>query len=318
MFLAILESLRFRRQWAKNLLVFGALLFIPGAILDSHAFLRSVLAFVLFTLAASAGYLINDVRDVEYDRRHPTKKLRPIACGRLPVPVAIVTSIVLLAIVVAGSLYLDRTPFELPPPATPLHELRYAFLITIGTYFILTFLYSMALKQVQLLDVVVLSVGFTLRAVAGAVAIRVIISPWLLLCTGLLALYLVLGKRRQELVRLAEAPPCDEDEFSGRPAIAGYTVQLVDQLLIIAASVNLMSYSLYTFSATGHPDNRLMLTIPFVVYGIFRYHFLIHTSNSVEAPEEVLLTDKPLIWCLVLWVVSVAVLFMLPGFRPTG
>lgn len=312
---AILESLRFRRQWAKNLLVFGALLFIPGALMNGQAVFRSFLAFIVFSMAASAGYLINDIRDVSYDRLHPTKRMRPIASGRLPVPVAAAVAAVLVLLVIAGCLYLDLTSIELPPPATPLHGIPFAFLLTIVSYLVLTALYSLGLKQVQLLDVVVLSIGFTLRAVAGAVAIGVIISPWLLLCTGLLALYLALGKRRQELVRVSSNADSSDDEFSGRPALAGYTVQLVDQLLIIAASVNVMSYSLYTFSAAGHPDNRLMLTIPFVVYGIFRYHFLIHTSDSGEAPEEVLLKDRPLILCLVLWVMSVAVLFALPGFR---
>jgi 4-hydroxybenzoate polyprenyltransferase len=312
---AILESLRFRRQWGKNLLVFGALLFIPGALFNGEAVFRSFLAFVLFSLTASAGYLINDIRDRDYDKLHPKKCLRPIACGRLPVPAAIVVAVVLLLIVAAAGIWLNQRPFELPPPAIPLHGLPYALLLTLAGYFLLTFFYSLGLKQVPLLDVVVLSIGFTLRAVAGAVAINVTISPWLLLCTGLLALYLALGKRRQELVRLSEAKENMEDELSGRPSLAGYTVALVDQLLIIAASVNLMSYSLYTFSAAGHPDNRLMLTIPFVVYGIFRYHSLIHTSDNAETPEEVLLTDKPLIICLVLWIVSVAVLFMLPGYR---
>jgi 4-hydroxybenzoate polyprenyltransferase len=317
---AIFESLRLKRQWAKNLLVFGALLFIPGALLNGEAFLRSLAAFVVFSLAASAGYLINDIQDREYDQKHPRKKLRPIACGRLSPSSAIIAAVVLLVLVVAGGLWLDLTTFELPPPATHLHGWPFAFLLTIGLYFALTFFYSLGLKRVQLLDVVLLSIGFTLRAVAGAVAIMVVISPWLLLCTGLLALYLALGKRRQELVRLANGvdetcPGGNEDEWSGRPAIAGYTVELLDQLLIIAASVNVMSYSLYTFSAAGHPDNRLMLTIPFVIYGIFRYHFLIHTSDMVEAPEEILLSDKPLIACLLLWILTVAVLFMLPGFR---
>jgi 4-hydroxybenzoate polyprenyltransferase len=312
---AIIESLRFRRQWAKNLLVFGALLFIPGAITNGEALLRSFVAFVLFSLAAGAGYLINDINDRDYDRKHPRKCTRPIACGKLPVGGAIAAAIMLLIVVAAGSLYLDLTAFELPAPAMHLQGWSYGFLLTIGGYLALTFLYSFGLKKVQLLDVVILAIGFTLRAVAGAVALKVVISPWLLLCTGLLALYLALGKRRRELVRIAEEQNNDADEFSGRAALVGYTVELVDQLLIIAASVNVMSYSLYTFWAAGHPDNRLMLTIPFVVYGIFRYHFLIHTSGAAEAPEEIVLSDKPLRWCLVLWIISVVVLFILPGFR---
>jgi 4-hydroxybenzoate polyprenyltransferase len=271
---------------------------------------------VLFSLAASAGYLINDIKDREYDRMHPRKKDRPIACGKIPVISAALFSVLLIIIVVAGSLYLDLTPFRLPPPATSIDGMRYGFLTTLAGYLVLTFFYSIYFKNVAIMDVLVLSGGFTLRAVAGAVALKVIISPWLLLCTGLLALFLVVGKRRQELMRLkTNECPADTGDEAGRPALSGYTIPMLDQFLIISASVNVMSYSLYTFSTSGHPDNRLMLTIPFVIYGIFRYYFLIHSRSEGEAPEEVLLKDRPLALCLILWVISVAILFMLPGFK---
>jgi len=315
-FAALLESLR-PRQWTKNFLVFGALFFVPGAILMPQLILRAVLAFFLFSFAAGAGYLINDIKDREYDRSHPRKRSRPIASGRLGIAAAIAAAIVLILVVLAGGLWLDLTDVRLPESATHLDGMMYPFLVTVGGYLVLVFVYTLWFRNVALLDVLFLSVGFTLRAVAGAVALKVIISPWLLLCTGLLALYLALGKRRQELVRLASVQPAVDAAGgnSARPALSGYSVPLLDQLLIIAASVNLMSYSLYTFSGSGHHDNRLMLTIPFVVYGIFRYHSLIHNHDAGEAPDEVLLGDWPLIICIILWAVFVTILFLWPGFQ---
>lgn len=317
MFSAFIESLR-PRQWTKNFLVFGALVFVPGALTVPAMVGRAILAFFLFSFAAGAGYLFNDIRDREYDLRHPRKGSRPIPSGRLSVGAALVGAVVLVAIVLAGGLYLDLTDVALPPAATPLDGAAYPFLSTVAGYFILAVLYSVWLRNVALMDVLVLAAGFTLRAVGGAVALKVTISPWLLLCTGLLALYLALGKRRQELVRMGAAEVAGQvgDGSRSRPALSGYSVSLLDQLLIIAASVNVMSYSLYTFSASGHPDNRLMLTIPFVVYGIFRYHSLIYNQSAGEAPDEVLLNDRPLAICLVLWVISVTILFFWPGFIP--
>lgn len=312
---AIFKSLR-PKQWSKNLLVFGALVFVPGALLMPNLEFRAILAFVIFCLAASAGYLVNDIGDRDYDRKHPRKKHRPIASGELSVPAAIGASIIAIIIVLAGSLYLDLTEVSLPIAATPLDGTRYPFLITIVGYIFLTFIYSAWLKKIPILDVLVLSIGFTLRAVGGAVALKVIFSPWLLLCTGLLALYLALGKRRQELLRLTnfKDPDSSLPKDFGRPALSGYTIPLLDQLLIMSASVNIMSYSLYTFTSSGHPDNRLMLTIPFVIYGIFRYHSLIYKTDAGEAPDEVLLNDRPLVICLALWVLSVTILFLYPGF----
>ncbi len=310
---ALIESIR-PRQWTKNLLVFGALVFVPGAFVMPELIGRAVLAFFLFSFAAGAGYLINDIRDVEYDRAHPRKSSRPIAKGRLPVGAAIAGSIVLIILAIAGGCYLDITTPGLPPEATPLCGVPYPFLLTLLAYFVLTFSYSMWLRSVALLDVLILAVGFTLRAVAGAVALKVIISPWLLLCSGLLALYLALAKRRQELRRLGMVDSNGGEVIAtgARTALSGYSVQLLDQLIIIAASVNVMSYSLYTFLAQGHPHNLLMLTIPFVIYGIFRYHALIYHMDVGEAPDEVLIRDRPLAACLVLWVISVVVLLSWP------
>ena len=312
---ALIKSLR-PKQWTKNFLVFGALVFIPGAITIPSLGLRALLAFILFSFASSVGYLINEIVDREYDRLHPRKKHRPIASGELSVVVAAVAAVVLLIIVIFGGLYLDRTDVSYPASATPLDGTAYPFLVTIAGYIVLTFLYSGWFKKIPLLDVLVLSVGFTLRAVGGAVALKVIFSPWLLLCTGLLALYLALGKRRQEIVRLNNMGESVKDlrSVGGRPVLSGYNIPLLDQLLIMSASVNIMSYSLYTFSASGHPDNRLMLTIPFVIYGIFRYHSLIYKEDAGEAPDEVLIHDRPLVICLVLWVLSVTALFFYPGF----
>ncbi len=315
MFSAFIESLR-PRQWTKNLLVFAALFFIPGALLMPELLFRAVFAFFLFSFAAGAGYLMNDIRDREYDRSHPRKRDRPIASGRLPVGNAVTGAIALVLIVFAGGLCLDITEVHLPESATGLSGMTFPFLWTIIGYLVLSYVYTMWLRNVAHLDVLFLAVGFTLRAVAGAVAIKVIISPWLLLCTGLLALYLALGKRRQELVRLAVNSANGEDTDQPiRRALSGYSVPLLDQLLIIAASVSVMSYSLYTFTSSGHPDNRLMLTIPFVIYGIFRYQALIFNANAGEAPDEVLLTDRPLIICVLLWAIAVAILVFQPGYN---
>ena len=315
MFYALIESLR-PRQWTKNFVVFGALFFVPGALLYPALIGRAVLAFFLFSFAAGGGYLINDIRDREYDLRHPRKCRRPIASGRLSAGAAIGCAAALAIIVIAGGAYLDITPVTLPAAATPLRGPAFPFILTMIAYMLLATVYSMWLRKAPLLDVMALAGGFTLRAVAGAVALKVIISPWLLLCTGLLALYLALGKRRQELVRLGITSGAElgRDEPAARTALSGYTIPLLDQLLIIAASLNLMSYSLYTFSASGHPDNRLMLTIPFVVYGIFRYHSIIHNQDAGEAPDEVLFSDVPLAATIFLWAMSVTLLLFWPGF----
>ncbi len=314
MFKAAIESLR-PRQWTKNFLVFGALFFVPGALLIPSLFGRAVLAFLLFSFAAGAGYLINDIKDIGYDRSHPRKRNRPIASGRLGIGVAMMWVVILVVIVLVAGYWLDITEVTLPPAATHLDGVAYPFLWTAGGYLILTFVYSMWLRRVPMLDVLVISVGFTLRAVAGAVALKVIISPWLLICTGLLALYLALGKRRQELVRLNNNVANGEkpDPSSIRPALAGYSVTLLDQLLIISASLILMSYSLYTFLHSEASDPRLMLTIPFVIYGVFRYHSLLLNESFGEAPDEVLLADRPLAMCILLWAIAVTVLLLWPG-----
>ncbi len=319
--IAFIESLR-PKQWTKNFVVFAALFFVPGALLSGELVVRSIATFLIFSLAAGAGYLVNDLKDREYDQSHPRKKNRPIPSGRLSPGSAMLGVAILVLIVLIGGVWLDLTDVTLPEQATRLDEtwtalIQFPFLFTIIGYLLITFIYSSFFRNVALLDVLLLSVGFTLRAVAGAVALKVIISPWLLLCTGLLALYLALGKRRQEIVRINNIQAGDLNESSPvRKALKGYTVPLLDQLLIISASVNVMSYSLYTFSAAGHPDNRLMITIPFVIYGIFRYHSLIHHQNEGEAPDEVLLQDRPLLICIMLWAVFVTVLMLSPKFLP--
>jgi len=314
MFKALIESLR-PRQWTKNFLVFGALFFVPGALLMPALFGRAMLSFLLFSFAAGAGYLINDVKDIDYDRSHPRKRNRPIASGRLPVGIALTWVFILVAIVLAAGYWLDITEVALPESATHLEGVAFPFLWTVGGYLVLTFVYSVWLRRVPLLDVLILSIGFTLRAVAGAVALKVIISPWLLIVTGLLALYLALGKRRQELVRLRNNVVNGDkpDPSTIRPALAGYSVPLLDQLLIISASLILMGYSLYTFLHADASDPRLMLTIPFVIYGVFRYHSLIINESLGEAPDEVLLADRPLAICIILWAIAVTVLLLWPG-----
>lgn len=304
----LIKSMR-PRQSTKNLLVFGALIFIPGAIFEPEAWFRTVLAFFLFSFAASAGYIFNDIRDINYDRGHPVKRTRPIASGQVAIPAAIILALILLALSFAGSIFLDTSGFALGRGSQPLNGLPFPFTLTILGYLLITVLYSFFLKTEPVLDVIVLSIGFVLRAVAGAVALKVHISPWLLLCTGLLALFLGFGKRRQEIVRLQNTHGTDAKDM-GRESLSGYSIPLLDNFLMMAGAANIMSYSFYTFDSQGHSDYRLMLTIPFVIYGFWRYIYLIHKFDSGESPEEVLIKDMPLKLCLLTWIGSVIVLFL--------
>lgn len=273
------------KQWSKNLLVFAGFLFTiekspPGD------FWRVMLAFMLYCMISGAVYIFNDTVDVKRDRHHPVKRKRPIASGQVPVGVAAVFAVFLTAVSLAGG-------FRLSP----------YFGLTLVVYMLLTSAYSFKLKHVVILDLLVLASGFVIRAVAGAVAIDVAISPWLLLCTTLLALFLGLSKRRHEIVIL------EEDAANHRKILDEYSVLYLDQMIIITSATALMAYSLYTFSgfsdtATSHP--YMMVTIPFVIYGIFRYLYLIHTKNAGGHPEQVLLDDKPLLINIILWAVAVA------------
>src|SRR3954469_23110426 len=285
--LALVRGLR-PKQWIKNLLVFAGFVFTlndrwrPFSPTMWSFLVRSLAAFGLFSLLSSSVYLLNDVRDVEKDRLHPTKKRRPIASGELKASVAIAVALLLMPLCLVGG-------YLLAP----------AFAAVAASYLVMQFGYILALKEVVLLDVFVLALGFVMRAISGAVAIGVEISPWLYTVTLLGALFLGLCKRRSELVLLSG------NAGGHRKILEKYTPGLLDSLISIVASSTIMAYSLYTFTSPKQPGNNLMmLTIPFVIFGLFRYVYLAHTHNAGGSPEEVFLKDKPLIGTLGLWILT--------------
>ncbi len=276
------------KQWIKNLFIFTALVFAEK-LFELQLLARTITAFVLFCIISSCVYLINDLADMEKDRRHPIKSKRPLASGQLKPSVAIAATMVLTVASLIGSF-----------------SLSLLFGLIALAYLLLMIAYSFALKDIVILDVLTLALGFVLRAVAGAVAIAVPISPWLYVCTTLLALFLGFGKRRHELILLEEGA----DEH--RAILREYTLRLLDEMIAIVTSAAVMAYSLYTFSAPNLPPNHsMMLTIPFVLYGIFRYLYLIHIKNKGGSPEEILLEDLPLLIDIVLWGITVvAILYV--------
>lgn len=267
---AILKTMR-PRQWTKNVFVLAALVF-DRQLFTLDSVLRSVGGMLLFCLLSSSVYIINDIRDVEADRQHPTKRNRPIASGKLPVPVAIGTVVVLLAVTFTLAFLLSRQ-----------------FFIIAALYFAINLAYSLGLKNVLLVDVLIIAAGFVLRVAAGVSLIEVErFSPWLYVVTTLGALYIGFGKRRAEVMLL------EQNANQHRKVLDGYTLPFLDQMITIVSSTTVIAYSLYTFSAPNLPSNHaMMLTIPFVLYGIFRYLYLIHIRNEGGAPEEILLRDRP-------------------------
>jgi 4-hydroxybenzoate polyprenyltransferase len=268
------------RQWTKNLLLFAGIVF-AAKLGDATRWAEAFAAFGAYCSASSASYLVNDVRDAPHDRAHPAKRSRPIARGELSPRFALAMAALLL---VCALLLV-----------VPLGLASLAFL---ATFVALQGLYTLALKHVVLLDVMTIGGLFVVRAAAGAATVNVRISPWLLLCTALLALFLALAKRRGELVLVgAEATP-------GRPVLEGYSLALVDQLVSIVAASTVISYCLYTF--TARDSKAMMVTIPFVVFGVFRYLLLMHRRDLGEEPEEVLLRDVPILVCLAGWTACAA------------
>ena len=284
------------KQWTKNLLVFFALVFsfnegwqLSAPVEATDAVAKSVLAFALFCALSSAIYIFNDLADIENDRQHPSKRHRPIASGQLPAPLARAVATVLLVVGIALSFLLE--------PLLGGVAAVYAALMLAYTY---------VLKNVVLLDVFSISAGFVLRAVAGAAALDVPISPWLYSCTGLGALLIALGKRRSELVTAGHSAE------GQRKGLRHYSIELIDQFIAIVAPSTLLAYTLYTFTATNLPENHaMMLTIPFVVYGLFRYIYLMHEENRGENPEDLLVTDVPLIISNAAWIVTAATILII-------
>ena len=285
---ALLKSMR-PRQWTKNIIVYAALVF-DQQFFNLEAFLRTTAGFILFCLISSAVYIFNDLADVESDKQHPVKKNRPIASGKLPLPVAWTAGIALVVISLPLGYILSPELF-----------------VVLLVYFLLIVAYSLWLKHFAILDVLVIAAGFVLRVHAGVTLITVErFSPWLYVLTTLFALYIGFGKRRSELALLTHGAGAH------RKVLDGYTLPLLDQYITIVSGTTIVVYALYTFFAPNVPANHtMMLTIPFVVYGIFRYLYLIQVTHAAGAPEEVLLSDRPLQATVVLWGLAVMAVFYL-------
>jgi len=285
---ALIKAMR-PRQWTKNGFVFFGLIFDKQLFL-LEPFLRTLEGFFLFCLISSAVYLLNDIADIEADRQHPEKKHRPLASGELPVGVA-----------QGAAFILALTSLSLG------YLLEPVFAGILALYFGINLLYSRWLKHVPILDVLIVSSGFVLRVAAGVALITVErFSPWLYMLTILFSLYIGLGKRRAEMDLLAQ------EASAHRKVLDGYTIPLLDQYITIVSGTTIVAYSLYTFSAPNLPENHtMMLTIPFVVYGIFRYLQLIQTGHAAGAPEEVALKDRPLQITVLLWGLAVIAVFYL-------
>jgi len=289
MLTALIKTMRPRQWVTKNIFIFAAIVFDKQLfVIDS--FLRTLAGFALFCLISSSVYIFNDLADVEADRQHPEKKNRPIASGKLSVPAAWTAGILLAAITLV-------TGYLLAP----------SFAYVIGLYFLLNMAYSKWLKHIPIIDVLVISAGFVLRVGAGVTLIHVErFSPWLYVVMTLLSLFLGFGKRRAELALLAQGAG------SHRKVLEGYTLPLLDQYIMIVSGTTIVAYSLYTFSAPNVPANHsMMLTIPFVVYTIFRYLYLIEVKHAGGAPEEILLSDRPFQIAMFLWGITVLVIFYL-------
>jgi len=267
------------KQWTKNAAVFAALIF-DAKVFQRDPLLRTLAGFVLWCAVTGAVYIINDLVDIEKDRQHPTKRKRPLPSGALPVPVAVAGAVVLLGV------------------ALPLaFRLNIYFGLLATGYLLLQVAYTCFLKNYVIVYVIAVSAGFVIRVASGVPLVPADrFSPWLYVCTTLLALFLGFGKRRQELVLL-------QDSAKNHRAILGeYSVPFLDEMINVIISAAIVAYSLYTFTAVNVPPNHLMmLTIPLVMYGLFRYLYLIHIRGEVAAPDEVLLKDRPIQLTVILW-----------------
>jgi 4-hydroxybenzoate polyprenyltransferase len=285
---AILKTMR-PKQWVKNIVIFAALIF-DRQLTKVTSLLPTLAGFFLFCFITGAVYIINDLADLEADRKHPKKRFRPLAAGVLPVRDAQAAAIILLLLAFPLAYWLSRE-----------------FAAVAAVYFLLNLAYSKWLKHIPLIDVLSIAAGFVLRVIAGVVLIEVErFSPWLYVVTTLGALYLGFGKRRAELALLAG------DANAHRRVLNGYTLPFLDQLITIVSSTTIIAYSLYTFSAPNLPSNHtMMLTIPFVIYGIFRYLYLVQVEHKGGAPEDLAFTDHPLQLVILLWGLAVLIIFYL-------
>lgn len=274
-------------QWTKNLVVLAAFLFALGdqqQQVSCHVLFAAVQAALAFCLISSGIYLVNDVRDIALDRAHPTKRFRPIAAGELPMPMALGMAAVLL---IGGLAWSALIAWQL--------------LLIAGGYVVMQAIYTLGLKRVALVDVFIIAAGFVLRALAGGAAIHVKLSPWLLLCAMLLALFLALCKRRHEKVMLDRA---EEAQAVTRHSLAQYETHLLDQLIAIVSGATLVCYALYTLwpdTVRKFGTDRLVFTVPFVIFGLFRYLDLVYRHERGDRPEKILLTDGPLLVVIALY-----------------
>lgn len=281
--LSLLLSLR-PGQWTKNFFVFAALVFAER-LNDIDAVAHAIAAFLIFCALSGAVYLVNDVFDREQDQRHPLKAKRPIASGEVSPKTALATAVMLGTAALVAAFYLG-----LP------------FFAAAAAYLVLLSLYSALLKNIVILDVLTIAAGFTLRAAAGAAAIAVPMSHWLLVCTTLLALFIALSKRRHELTLLTDTAT------HHRPILGDYTTYLLDQMISVVTASTLIAYAFYTISpetTEKFGTDLLSLTIPFPLYGIFRYLYLVHRQDLGGSPAEMVINDRPLLVCVALWAASV-------------
>jgi len=279
---ALLAAMR-PKQWSKNLVIFAGLVFSQN-FFQLHYLRLSILAFVAFCLNASAVYLINDVQDLEQDKLHPLKRLRPLPAGRITRAQAIVAAIVLSIASLALAFSLHR---------------NFGLLLLI--YWLMMLAYSSKLKHVVIVDILIISAGFIIRAISGAVVLEVIISRWLVACAIFLSLFLILAKRRNEIIELGDAAA------SHRAILEEYGQRFLDQMIAVVTACTIFSYVLYTAdpeTVAKFQTHNLILTVPFVVYGIFRYLYLVYQRNLGGRPEVVLLTDRPLIASVFLWILA--------------
>ncbi|MGE3959114.1 MAG: decaprenyl-phosphate phosphoribosyltransferase [Vicinamibacterales bacterium] len=288
--LSLLVSLR-PNQWTKNLLVFAPLLFAVK-LFDLASVARATGAFAVFCALSSVVYLINDIMDRDGDRLHPLKRKRPIASGEVSVGTAWGMAAVLAVAGLGGAVLLHRQ-----------------FALVAAIYLALQTFYSTTLKHMVILDALTLAIGFVLRAMAGAVVIDVVISHWLFVCTILGALFIALAKRRHELVLLADGAA------SHRPILDEYSAYLLDQMIAVVTASTLIAYIFYTISPETEQKfgtSWLGLTIPFAIYGIFRYLYLVHQREEGGNPSDLLLNDRPLLACVTLWVIAVVLIIYHP------
>jgi len=275
------------KQWMKNLFMFAGILFSQN-LFNFPLLLKSILAFFIFCLISGSTYVMNDIADLKEDRHHPLKSQRPLASGRLRVSYALWWLIFI-------SLFSLGVSFKLSP----------LFFLVALSYFMLQLAYSISLKHMVILDVFAIACGFVLRVVAGAVVIDVQISSWLLICTILLSLFLGLSKRRHELVVLEGGAP------THRKVLGEYSPYLLDQMISVVTASTVVAYALYTMSEETiekFGSKNLVFTVPFVLYGIFRYLYLIHQKGAGGNPESILVTDKPLMIAILLWVIAIGII----------